>query len=155
LKNAVLTHKNVPAKSAIISDTQHPSSLAKIQQLEAGAQTQQPVPDAPICAPRFTVELKNVPDLVEGQPAHFEAMLEPVNDPNLKVEFLHNNQVITAGSRIKTYHEFGLVALDLLYCVPEDAGTYTCRARNKLGQAETNAQLQCKGGGYVKKYRCS
>lgn len=43
-------------------------------------------------------------------------------------------------------HDFGYVALNMKYVNPEDAGTYTCRAVNELGEAVTSATLfvQCK-----------
>lgn len=36
-------------------------------------------------APKFTNQLVNITNLKEGQSAHFEARVTPVNDPNLVV----------------------------------------------------------------------
>lgn len=45
------------------------------------------------------------------------------------------------GSRFTETNNFGFVALDILYCYPEDSGTYTCRAKNIVGEAVTSANL--------------
>lgn len=54
--------------------------------------------------------------------------------------------VCVSGSRFTETNNFGFVALDILHCLPEDSGTYTCRARNIIGEAITSANLnvQCK-----------
>lgn len=36
-------------------------------------------------APKFITQLTDISQLKEGQSAHFEARLTPVNDPNLTV----------------------------------------------------------------------
>lgn len=38
-------------------------------------------------APKFTSQLIDITSLKEGQSAHFEARVTPVNDPNLVVRF--------------------------------------------------------------------
>ncbi len=40
---------------------------------------------------------------------------------------------------------FGFSALDVFDCLPEDSGTYTCRARNALGEAVTSCELLVEG----------
>ncbi len=45
------------------------------------------------------------------------------------------------GSRFREGHDFGFVSLDIMYVYPEDAGTYTCRATNSLGQAVISANI--------------
>jgi hypothetical protein len=49
--------------------------------------------------------------------------------------------VFLLGSRFTETNNFGFVALDILYCYPEDSGTYTCRAKNIVGEAMTSANL--------------
>ena len=49
--------------------------------------------------------------------------------------------VFLLGSRFTETNNFGFVALDILYCYPEDSGTYTCRAKNIVGEAVTSANL--------------
>lgn len=102
-------------------------------------------------APKFLSPLNSCLDLVEGQPAHFEATVEPIKDNTLRIEWYHNGQLLQASSRTSIHHEFGLVALDLHYCLPEDVGTYTCRAVNAVGEASSAGELQCKGNSLCKK----
>lgn len=42
-------------------------------------------PEAAAVAPHFIKPLNSVDDLIEGQPAHFEANYEPINDPKVNV----------------------------------------------------------------------
>jgi len=63
-----------------------PTSLARIRELENA--TGQPVglASSPTSeAPKFTTQLVDITSLKEGQSAHFEARVTPVNDPNLVV----------------------------------------------------------------------
>lgn len=69
-------------------DSLQPSSLARIHELENA--TGQPVgfASSPVSeAPKFTTQLVDITNLKEGQSAHFEARVTPVNDPNLVVCF--------------------------------------------------------------------
>ncbi|GIY10884.1 titin [Caerostris extrusa] len=83
--------------------------------------------------------------LNEGQLAHFECRLEPVNDSALRVEWFRNGKSLPVGHRYRPFHDFGYVALNILSVVPEDSATYTCRAVNTLGTAEIQATLTCSG----------
>ena len=56
-----------------------------------------------------------------------------------------NGQPLSFGSRRTARHDFGLATLDIAYCLPDDVGKYTCRARNRVGQVECSAHLACKG----------
>lgn len=49
------------------------------------------------------------------------------------------------GHRYRPFHDFGYVALNILSVVPEDSGSYTCRAVNMIGTAEIQATLTCSG----------
>lgn len=67
-------------------DTLQPDSLARIRELEVGQGVQPQAPTTPILEPpKFITHISNITQLVEGQSAHFEARLTPVNDPNLTV----------------------------------------------------------------------
>ena len=92
--------------------------------------------------PKFTTQLQDLPKIAEGQNIHFEAKLEPVGDPNMKVEWFFNGKPLTMGSRFRTYNDFGFVALDIVGVIAQDMGQYVCRATNQLGQAETSARVE-------------
>ena len=87
------------------------------------------VEDQTTQAPVFTSSMKSV-EIKEGQRAHFECRIIPVSDSTLKVEWLQNGAPIKQGSRFKEGLDFGFVSLDIMQCLPEDAGSYTCRATN-------------------------
>ena len=76
---------------------------------------------------------------------HLECRLEPLNDPNLVVEWFVNGKAITTGHRFRTTHDFGFVALDILYAYAEDSGTYMCKAKNRLGEAVNTCSVQVVG----------
>ena len=61
--------------------------LEKIQTLEDSSRLarDEQVDVTTRVAPRFTVPFNNIDDLREGENAHFEARLTPVDDPKLKV----------------------------------------------------------------------
>ncbi|EEB18956.1 conserved hypothetical protein [Pediculus humanus corporis] len=132
-------------KSGVFFDTLQPDSLAKIRELEAytaasGTQT----PQAPITEPpKFITQISDITQLKEGQSAHFEARLVPVNDPNMVVEWYCNGKKLPHGHRYRTFHDFGIVILDILYCYEENSGVYECRATNKCGSDMTKASLKC------------
>lgn len=128
-------------KETILSDTMNQEAMSKISRLES-SRTQRTITTEEITmqAPVFTAPLRDQ-QLIENAPLHFEARLIPVGDPDLKVEWFKNNVPIQQANRISTMHDFGYVALDMKYVNPEDSGTYTCRATNRLGQAVTTASL--------------
>ena len=94
--------------------------------------------------PVFIMPLQDPPTVAEGQNIHFEAKLEPVGDPHMKVEWFFNGRPLTIGSRFRTYNDFGFVALDIVGVIAQDNGQYVCRATNQLGQAESSATVQVK-----------
>ncbi|KAK8746938.1 hypothetical protein OTU49_016904 [Cherax quadricarinatus] len=128
----------------VYTESLQPASLDKIAALE-GHKTTLKAPTSPSAAepPKFITQITNVERLVEGQSAHFEARLKPVNDPNLVVEWYKNGKKLPSGHRYRTFHDFGIVILDILYCYEEDSGEYEARAVNKLGEDKTTATLKC------------
>uniref|UniRef100_A0A0N5ALN5 Immunoglobulin I-set domain protein n=1 Tax=Syphacia muris TaxID=451379 RepID=A0A0N5ALN5_9BILA len=139
------TQFNVLLLKNILSDTQHPESLKRIQEIEsmqpAKPDEEDYVPEQPV----FTQELQGPTEVLkEGQSVHMDCMLQPINDPNLKIEWFLNGHPILFGSRIRTMHDFGYVGLEFLHIHPEDSGTYVCKAINNAGEATTEFVLQCK-----------
>ena len=136
----------VIAKSELILETQHPSGLEKIQYLEDASryQRKEDVDESIRMKPRCLSKPKPQEGLREGQNAHFECKLEPVADPNLKVEWFKNGVPVTVGHRFRPIHDFGYVALDIIGLIAEDSGVYTCRAVNLIGSDETTSNLLCK-----------
>lgn len=134
---------SVISKNDIIYDSQNPTGLQKIQNLEDSSRYTRRVEEETQVsqAPRFLGPLKGTNKIVEGQRAHFEARVEPQSDLTMKIEWYHNGRPITAANRIQTYHDFGYVAIDVLQVRPEDAGTYTVVARNTLGEAQLSATM--------------
>ena len=53
----------------------------------------------------------------ERETARFEARLTPTNDNKLKTEWYFNGELMKAGHRIRTFHNFGLVWLEILDCL--------------------------------------
>ena len=117
-----------------------------IQQMESSktmtSQTMSFVQQEVMTAPKFVSQLKGTNVILEGQRAHFECRLEPQNDPNMKIEWLHNGQQLKASSRIQTHYDFGYVAIDILDVKREDAGSYTLIATNTLGSQRTTVDLK-------------
>lgn len=73
-------------KGGVYLDSLQPTSLARIQELENASGQQVGVASSPVLeAPKFTSQLIDITHLREGQSAHFEARVTPVNDPNLVV----------------------------------------------------------------------
>ena len=130
----------------IYSETLHEEGLKRIQELEATyAPEKEEVPFV-TRRPEFIVPLVNQHNLKESDRLHLEARLIPINDPKLKVEWFINGIEIKKAHRFRMTHDFGYVALDVLYVYPEDSGTFMCKATNELGEAATtcSVQINCK-----------
>lgn len=124
-------------------DTHHPEGLEKIRDLEAQGhparmEIEEPIPTPP----RFITELRGTTEVYEGQTAHFEAQIEPIHDSNLRIEFYHNGKPLPSASRFHITFDFGYVALDITHCVPEDAGEYSVKAINNLGQCTSSISMR-------------
>lgn len=128
------------AKAALQLETQHEAALQKLRQLEDTSKYQRREEEETLAtqAPHFTTQLNGPTELVEGQSAHYECRIEPYPDSTLKVEWLHNGKPLTTGHRFRTAYDFGFASLDILTVYGEDAGEYTCRATNHLGQAKSS-----------------
>lgn len=60
-----------------------------------------------------------------------------------QVEWYYNGKKLPHGHRYRTFHDFGIVILDILYCYEENSGMYECRATNKYGSDVTKGSLKC------------
>ncbi|GBP17594.1 Titin, partial [Eumeta japonica] len=134
---------NCRGRGGVFYDSLQPDSLQRIRELECPQLPGEPA--APVVAepPKFITHIKDVTKLVEGQSVHFEARLTPITDPDLKVEWYFNGKKLPHGHRFRTFHDFGIVILDILYCYEENSGVYECRAVNKYGEDVTRATLTC------------
>lgn len=131
-------------KGGVFGDSLQPDSLARIRELEGLHGQQAQMPSTPVAEPpKFITQITDLTKLVEGQSAHFEARLTPITDPDLVVEWYYNGKKLPHGHRYRTFHDFGIVILDILYCYEENSGVYECRAVNKYGEDSTKATLKC------------
>lgn len=136
------TNIGVLGKQSIIYDTINPVGLEKIQILEKHHHHRpRREPDVSYGAPRFVSRLIGTTKLVEGDRAHLEARVEPINDPDMVVEILHNRQPLKTGSRFHPLCDFGYIALDVEAITPEDSGIYTIILRNQAGEISDSIEL--------------
>jgi len=79
----------VQSKESLITETQHSTTLEKLQYLEDGSRYHRTVEEDCVVteAPRFVAPLHGPTKLVEGQNTHFECRVEPYPDPTMKVRF--------------------------------------------------------------------
>lgn len=80
-------------------ESQHPEGLEQIQYLEDTSRYQRAMWTEEVVKvhPRFLTKFKDLENLREGQNAHFECRLEPITDPNLKVEWFKDGKTLTIG----------------------------------------------------------
>ena len=135
----------VSGKSGLLLDTMDRDRLSQLKNLEHKERHRVDEVDAPITKPVFVTPLNSVDSAAENSHVHLECRLEPVNDPNLSVEWMVNGKEVRTGHRFRTTHDFGFVALDILGAYAEDSGTYMCRAVNKLGEAVNTATVTVQG----------
>jgi hypothetical protein len=108
----------------IYLDPQHEESWLKIQAMEAPKEAPPEMEAPPSEAPQFIEQLQSL-ERIEGQPAHFQTRVTPVNDNQLRIQWLKDGLPLGDSNRFAFTNDFGLIALDLLHTVATDAGTYT------------------------------
>ncbi|VDM48878.1 unnamed protein product [Toxocara canis] len=137
----------VKPHAVVLSQTQHEESLGKIHEIEnlnkyGRTEIEDKKPEGP---PRFVQSLPgNIGEVEEGHPLHMECQVRPTGDNTLTITWLKDGHSIPTGHRFRTFHDFGFVSLDILDVYAADSGTYTCVAKNALGQAETSLTFTCK-----------
>ncbi|KHJ78039.1 immunoglobulin I-set domain protein [Oesophagostomum dentatum] len=95
--------------------------------------------------PKFTqnlTDLGTVSLLNEADATAFVCVLEPIGDPTLRVQWLHNGHPIPYSNRISMTNEFGVATLLIKHLIAQDAGEYKCVATNAKGTAETVGKIQ-------------
>uniref|UniRef100_A0A914PTN8 Ig-like domain-containing protein n=1 Tax=Panagrolaimus davidi TaxID=227884 RepID=A0A914PTN8_9BILA len=133
------------AKDALLLDTQHEESWKKIQTMEAPKPKMEEAEAEPKPAPRFTAGITSPGELQEGQPCHFECQVEPVDDPNLKIQWSLNGARVSASNRAKVVNDFGWIILNLSSVTERDSGTWECVATNAAGEARVSTELTVQG----------
>lgn len=135
---------NIHQRPSIEQQSQHPTSLQYIQQVEdySKYQRHESIEESNNQKPVFIRPLQDLGELEEGRNAHFEAQITPVSDPTMRVEWYKDGRPITASSRITAIFNFGYVSLNILHLRAEDAGSYTVRAVNRLGEAISTSTIR-------------
>ncbi|PIO53705.1 hypothetical protein TELCIR_24950, partial [Teladorsagia circumcincta] len=59
-------------------------------------------------------------------------------------EWLVNGRPLMKAHRFVLSQDFGYIALNILYCYPEDSGTYTLVVRNAAGEAQSTVDIDCR-----------
>jgi titin len=132
----------ISARKGLLLDSQHPEGWEKMKNLESrGNYSRLQVEDMPVGPPHFVTDFMGIATMCEGEIAHFEAQIEPIHDPDLRVEFFHDDKPLQQASRIHTLCDFGYVALDICQLVEVDGGEYTCKVINKYGEASSKVKL--------------
>ena len=101
---------NVGPRATIESMSQHPESLEQIQMLEDYSRYQRNTSVEETLSgsrPVFVKPLHDLGLMNEGAYAHFEAQIQPVSDPYMRIEWYKDGRSITASSRITTIYNFG------------------------------------------------
>lgn len=89
------------ARRSLYLDSQHLESWQQIQALESNKEdVRPPSPEMRFSKPTFLHPLKNFDQIVEGQSVRLETRINPVGDPTLKIQWLHNGKPISQGLQI-------------------------------------------------------
>lgn len=110
-------------ESNIITSSQFPESLDKIQYLEGHSKYKKHEFQDEVISqgPRFVKQLINI-EVYEGTQVQFECSVEPVNDPKLKVTWYKDGVQLSQANRIGLFFNFGYIGLNIKAAELRDAG---------------------------------
>jgi hypothetical protein len=89
--------------------------------------------------PNFATRITDVQSLPHLD-AKFPAKV--VATPRAQVSWLKNDEPIKEGEKYRFKHDGDMCCLYIRDCKPEDAGLYTCVAKNSEGQNTCHAKLE-------------
>lgn len=138
------TSLRVKAQDSVQYESLNPSGLDKIRELENPRSVEYPEESKSSQPPKFITHITDYVEKDEGDSLHLECCLAPVDDPDLKTEWLFNGRPLVTGSRFHTIDDFGFIVLDIDWLFPRDTGEYICRATNKHGTDMTRTVLLVK-----------
>jgi len=80
--------------------------------------------------------------LQEGSKLNLQLKVQPVSDPTMTVQWLHNQRPLaTMGSRVMEKFDFGLISLSISNLIEQDQGEYAVLIRNQRGQISTGCKV--------------
>ena len=98
-------------------------------------------------APHFSVKLQPQ-KVMDGEQVTLLCNVD--GHPIPHVQWLHSNRPVIENNVIHTVHTSrGLCKLSILEAFPEDAGVYTCKATNRIGEDSTSTMLEIEPYEYV------
>lgn len=132
--------------SKIVRQSILPQSMQQIHALEGHpiVGTSSQITPTASQSPKFLSQLKELIQINEGQSAHFESQLVPINDPEMTVDWFLNGAPLKSGQRFREFNDFGVVVLDIIDCDENDSGVYECKANNSFGTDAIRTTLKCK-----------
>lgn len=96
-----------------------------------------------LISPTFVKRLSPV-RVMDGESVNLTCVVE--GRPIPRVEWYHNDQPIKEGKEITIVQDMeGICSLAITEVFPEDAGEYTCRAVNPVGEAVCTSSLVVEG----------
>jgi titin len=102
-ETSTMSNLIVQGKSGLVLDTMDRDRLGQLRNLEQRETRTHGISEAdssgPITKPVFTTALNSVSNVPEQSNVHLECRLEPMNDPNLRVEWYVNGTAIKMGHR--------------------------------------------------------
>lgn len=138
---------NVSSTKTVLDETAFPESLEKISIFETKTFKRKEFEDDMVGStkPVIIKQLQGTTNLEEGACSHFQCLVEPTRDETMTVEWFHNGNPLSVGSRYRTLFDFGYIALDIFKVTSEDSGIYKVKISNHLGSVQSEIQLNVIG----------